>query len=263
MTNSSGPTNAMEEYCRNLYLNLLEQTLSGAILEDVGFSSGLDSAPELANAYDAQARRMGSDWPSHAHTMIGLARLRNLRELVTRVLGGKIPGDFIETGVWRGGACIYMRALLAVYGIKDRCVWVADSFEGLPPPDPAKFPADTGSHLHEIGLLAVPMEDVKNNFAKYEMLDEQVRFLQGWFKDTLPTAPIERLAILRLDGDLYESTIQALNALYGKLSSGGFVIVDDYALPGCRRAVEDFRGQHAITDTIQHIDDTAAFWRKS
>jgi Macrocin-O-methyltransferase (TylF) len=262
-SNMRWPTDPARDRCRELYLDLLEQTLSGAILEDVGYIPKPDFPASLANAYDAQRRARGIDWPSHAPTMIGLARLRNLRQLVTQVLDEDIPGDLIETGVWRGGACIYMRALLAAYGVNDRRVWVADSFEGLPPPDPHAFPVDSGSRLHEIGLLAVPLEQVKENFSKYGMLDEQVVFLKGWFRDTLPIAPIDRLSILRLDGDLYESTIQALDALYGKVLPGGFVIVDDYALEGCRKAVEDFRSQHKISESINNIDGTAMYWRKS
>ncbi len=195
--------------------------------------------------------------------MIGLKRLRNLRTVVEQVLTERIPGDLIETGVWRGGACIYMRALLKAFGVTDRRVWVADSFDGLPPPDPVNFPADDGSKLHEIRVIAVSLAEVKRNFAKYNMLDEQVVFLPGWFKDTLPTAPIERLAVLRLDGDMYESTIQALQALYPKLSTGGFVIVDDYVVPACRQAAEDFRAQNSISDTIERIDNYGSFWRKT
>jgi O-methyltransferase/8-demethyl-8-(2,3-dimethoxy-alpha-L-rhamnosyl)tetracenomycin-C 4'-O-methyltransferase len=250
--------------CRSLYLDLLEQTLTGAILEDVAFIPGPDApVPDLASAYDARARLVGSDWPSHAHTMVGLKRLRNLRHLITQVLDEDIPGDFIETGVWRGGASIYMRALLAAYAIKNRRVWVADSFAGLPAPNPKEFPADAGSQLHKIPVLAVSLEDVKKNFAKYDMLDNQVVFLKGWFKDTLPTAPIDELAILRLDGDLYESTIQVLDALYNKVSIGGFVIIDDYTLPGCRKAVEDFRTRHGIVDAVRDIDGFSMFWRKT
>jgi hypothetical protein len=263
MQSKCSSSDPRSDCCRKLYLDLLEQTLSGAILQDVGFiptAGGRD--PSLASRYDERVRSRGNDWPSHAHTMIGLVRLRNLRQLVTQVLEDDIPGDLIETGVWRGGACIYMRALLAAYGIKDRRVWVADSFAGLPPPNPHAFPADSGSQLHEIGLLAVSLEDVKDNFSRYGLLDEQVVFLKGWFKDTLPTAPIERLSIFRLDGDLYESTTQGLNALYHKVSPGGFVIVDDYALGGCRKAVEDFRRQHEVAEQLRDIDGTAVYWRK-
>ena len=243
------------------YLDLLELTLTGAILDDIGYAPG--ESPQLAANYSAAKRLIGADWPSHAHTMIGLKRLRNLRSLISQVLEDRIPGDFIETGVWRGGACIYMRALLMAYGATDRRVWVADSFAGLPPPNPERYPADAGSILHKIGLIAVSLEEVKKNFAKYDMLDEQVVFLNGWFKDTLPHAPIEKLAILRLDGDMYESTTQALDSLYPKLSPGGFVIIDDYILIPCRKAVDDFRARNGIADIVQDIDGIASFWRKT
>jgi O-methyltransferase/8-demethyl-8-(2,3-dimethoxy-alpha-L-rhamnosyl)tetracenomycin-C 4'-O-methyltransferase len=247
-----------------LYLDLLEQTLTGAILEDVGFiPSPTDPNPALAKGYDAHARLVGIDWPSRAHTMVGLKRLKNLRQLVIQVLQEGVPGDFIETGVWRGGASIYMRALLAVHGVMDRRVWVADSFAGLPPPNPKEFPADEGAQLHQIQVLAISLEEVKQNFAKYQMLDSQVEFLVGWFKDTLPHAPIEKLAILRLDGDMYESTIQVLRALHDKVSAGGFVIIDDFGLPPCRQAVEEFRAERQISDVLTDIDGMAAFWRKS
>ena len=121
-----------------------------------------------------------------------------------------------------------MRALLKAYAVKDRLVWVADSFKGLPVPNPEKYPADTGDRLHEFKELAVPLDQVKSNFAKYGLLDNQVRFLKGWFRDTLPNAPVEQLAIIRLDGDMYESTMEALVHLYPKLSRGGYSIVDDY-----------------------------------
>jgi hypothetical protein len=247
-----------------LYLDLLEQTLTGAILEDVGFlASPNNPNPIHADCYDDHARLVGIDWPSRAHTMVGLTRLRSLRRQVLQVLQDNVPGDFIETGVWRGGASIYMRAILAAHEITDRRIWVADSFTGLPPPNPAEFPADAGDELHKIPVLSVSLDEVKKNFATYNMLDSQVEFLPGWFKDTLPHAPIDKLAILRLDGDMYESTIQALTSLYDKVSVGGFVIVDDFALPGCRQAVDDFRAKRRIVDALTDIDGTASFWRKT
>jgi hypothetical protein len=110
---------------------------------------------------------------------------------------------------------------------------------------------------------AVSLEDVMALFERYDLLDDQVRFLKGWFADTLPTAPIERLAIMRLDGDLYESTRDALSALYDRLSPGGFVIIDDFvSLPPCEEAVLEFRSQRNITAELLPIDGTAMFWRK-
>jgi hypothetical protein len=213
--------------------------------------------------YDPARRQLGQDWPPQADTMIGTVRLDNLQSCVEEVIAQNVPGDVIETGCWRGGASIFMRAVLNAYGVADRTVWVADSFEGLPPPDEARYPQDAGDHHHTIRFLAVSLEEVQRNFQKYGLLDNQVKFLKGWFKDTLPTAPIKQLAVIRLDGDMYESTMDGLNNLYPKLSPGGFVIVDDYVLKNCKAAVHDFREKHAIRDEIVDIDGTGAYWKKS
>jgi hypothetical protein len=157
-----------------------------------------------------------------------------------------------------------MRAVLKTHGCTDRTVWVADSFRGLPPPNVEQYPQDRGLDLSQEKFLAVSVEQVRANFRKYGLLDERVRFLQGWFKDTLPTAPIEQLAVMRLDGDLYESTMDALTSLYPKLSIGGYVIIDDYgAVPACAQAVTDFRGRHAIRDEVKRVDWTGAYWRRT
>ena len=211
---------------------------------------------------DLEVRREGRDHPETAETMIGLDRLHSLRGAVETVVREGVPGDLVETGVWRGGACILMRAVLAALGDEERTVWVADSFEGLPKPS-GKYPADEGDPLWSWEHLAVSEDDVRANFARYGLLDDQVRFLVGWFADTLPDAPIERLALMRLDGDMYESTIDALEALYPRLSPGGYVIVDDFGGPaGCRPAVEDFRRAHGIDDPIEVVDWTCVMWRR-
>ena len=150
--------------------------------------------------------------------MVGRLRLDNVHACVERALAEGVPGDLMETGVWRGGVTIFMRAILAAYGVTDRTVWVADSFAGLPPPRPDRYPADRGFDLSNVRYLAVSRAQVEENFARYGLLDTQVQFLEGWFRDTLPEAPSERLAVLRLDGDLYESTHDALVHLYDGLS---------------------------------------------
>jgi O-methyltransferase len=200
----------------------------------------------------------GEETAETAETMIGLKRLDNLQFCIGDVLDRGIPGDLIETGAWRGGACIFMRAVLKAYGVKDRIVWVADSFEGLPSPKPSI----DGNYWIQ-GSMAVSLEEVKRNFELYNLLDDQVRFLKGWFKDTLPTAPIRQLAILRLDADLYESTMDAMVNLYPKLTRGGYVIVDDYRHPGCRRAIDEYRNVNNITAEIVKIDGDSVYWKKS
>lgn len=209
-------------------------------------------------------RAEGRDWPISALTMAGEKRIDQLRRAIESVLVDNVPGDLIETGVWRGGLTIFMRGVLKAYGDTARRVWVADSFEGLPKPNTAKYPADVGDVMWKQSReLAVSVDEVKANFARYGLLDDQVGFLKGWFKDTLPQAPIDRLAVMRLDGDLYESTMDALTALYPKLSVGGYCIVDDYgACPPCAAAVTDYRAKHDITEPIQTIDWTGVYWRR-
>ena len=214
--------------------------------------------------YNKDQRERGLDWPAYAESMIGLKRMENLEFCVNDTIKNDIPGDLIETGVWRGGSVIFMRALLKVAGVTDKTVWVADSFEGLPKPDEDKYAADKGDIHHTLSdILAISEEQVRNNFKKFGLLDEQVKFLKGWFKDTLPTAPIEKLSVLRLDGDMYESTIQALDFLYPKLSIGGYLIIDDFdVVPGCKQAVMDYRQQHNISENIIDIDGSGSFWKR-
>jgi O-methyltransferase len=156
-----------------------------------------------------------------------------------------------------------MRGILAAHCVDTRVVWVADSFAGLPPPEPEVYPADQDDPHHTFKELVVPLEQVRANFARYGLLDDQVSFLEGWFADTLPSAPIERLAVLRMDGDMYSSTIQTLEALYTKVAPGGYVIVDDYNLRGCRKAITDFRERWNITDDLEPVDGSAVYWRKN
>ncbi len=216
----------------------------------------------LKRDFSMTERIEGRVWPGYADTMIGLKRLDNLQSCIETVLNEEVEGDLIEAGVWRGGACIFMRAVLAAYGVEDRKVFVADSFEGPPQPDTEKHPADEGDKHHAHIYFAVSKEEVEENFRKYALLDDQVIFLKGWFKDTLPYAHIEKLAILRLDGDMYSSTMDSLENLYPKLSSGGFCIIDDYALFGCKLAVDDYRAKHAIDSEMKAIDWTGRYWKK-
>ncbi|MFJ9597336.1 TylF/MycF family methyltransferase [Streptomyces virginiae] len=248
------------ENTAELYLDLLEKVVTNLVYEDAPIPN--EWFPE--REFRPENRETGTDWPSVAHTMVGLKRIRNIRALLDRVVADGVPGDFIETGVWRGGVCIFARGYLKAHGITDRNVWLADSFEGIPDTGEAGHPMDREMALHRCnGVLGVTADTVRENFGRYGLLDDQVRFLPGWFKDTLPTAPVERLAVLRLDGDLYESTLDALDNLYPKLSAGGFVVIDDYFIPACRKAVDEFREKHGITDGIEAIDEYSVFWRRS
>ena len=249
---------------RRLYLDLLQRTLTATLFEE---EPSLDYQNNLAYAANFFSHYIKGS----AISMLPLVRFDNLRASMEDVIERGVPGDFIETGVWRGGATIFMRAVLKTYGIDDRAVWVADSFEGLPYPDPERFPKEAAARRSKVmtGLFAnleAGLDEVRANFAAFGLLDAQVRFLKGWFRDTLPDAPIERLALMRLDGDFYESTMDALVNLYDRLSPGGIVIVDDYGEDNwtdCRKAVEDFRASRGIRDPLVQVDTACRWWRKT
>ena len=267
-----------------LYVDLLKRCVCNLIYQDAAIRRPWDtSSDEVYLPFDLAKRETARDWPSQAHTMIGTRRLDNVQELVTAAIAAGTPGDLIETGIWRGGSVIFMRGLLKALGVTDRVVWAADSFEGPPIGEEqgATERSYTSAGLRPLAGLAVgeyppsfrtPIElvsegtslpDVRNRFERYGLLDEQVKFLPGWFRDTLPAAPIERLALLRLDGDLYDSTLDALAALYPRLSPGGYTIVDDYGrFEECRQAVHDYLDGAGEKVDIQWVDDDAVYWQK-
>jgi hypothetical protein len=302
---------------RELYIDVVKRTVSNIIYEDapLGFYDN-QKTPQLARHFSLKRRVLGEDMPSAAHTMIGIQRLNNLQFCVEDVLRNNVPGDLVEAGVLRGGATIFMRAILKAHGVTDRRVFVCDTFvppEPLRPhwimqtasrvvrlmdlipgkawqkrlvmlaqrrmPDSKKmFPSteDPSDELVQLVMWYIRnpstlsfqrgtgLDDVKSHFARYGLLDDQVLFLKGFFSNTLPTAPVERAAVIRLDGDLYESTMDVLNSLYDKLSPGGYCIVDDYnSFDDCSRAVDVYRAEHNITDELRPIDNLSVYWQKS
>ncbi len=150
------------------YLQLMQEVLINAIYQDRAMD------PWSQSVFDARKRDSGLDWPHRALTMIGRIRLRSLRECCESVLRRGIPGEFVETGVWRGGACIMMAPVLAAHECKDRKVWGFDSFQGLPPPNEASYPEDRGDQLHRSPQLAVSLEQVTDSFRRVGLLSEQV-----------------------------------------------------------------------------------------
>lgn len=234
------------------YLDLIKHSLLDDIYNPEEYSG---------KSINSHAVENGTYWPKRAHTMIGLKRLNNIEYCIKQVIENNIEGDVIETGVWRGGATIFMNAVLKAYNQTNRKVYVADSFEGLPKPDP-KYPVDAGDkHYTHNDFLGVSLEEVKRNFERYNLLDDNVVFIKGFFENSLKNAGISKLSVLRLDGDMYSSTIQVLDALYDKVSEGGYVIVDDYSLGGCRRAIDDYRKDRHITSPIVTIDWTGIYWK--
>jgi O-methyltransferase len=251
---------------RAAYLDLLKRSLTDLLgaktLEAVAQPNGTVKAMPLT---DLGKRETGADWPMNGTTMVGLRRLDHLQRCIESIVAEGVDGDLIETGVWRGGASIFMRGVLASLDA-DRDLWVADSFEGLPKSKPEEYPADADSDEHFVfDYLSVSEDRVRAAFERYGLLGDKIRFLKGWFSDSLPPLKGTRQwSLLRLDGDMYESTIVALDSLYPDLSPGGFVVIDDYgAIPQCREAVSDFRRANGIEDPIEMIDWTGASWRRS
>jgi len=201
------------------------------------------------------------NYSEFSYTLVGRKRLDNLQRCIEDVLSNAVPGDFLEAGVWRGGCCIMMRAVLAAHDCLDRNVWVADSFSGLPPshqPPDRAYPMDSSL----LPVLAVSADEVRANFERFGLLDGQVKFLPGWFNESLPRSNTGPLALLRVDCDLYESTTAVLEALYSRVSPGGWVIIDDYGiLPPCKQAVDEFRESNHITAPMEPIDEHAVCWK--
>src|SRR5581483_6956752 len=128
-------------------------------------------------------------------------RLNNIRYCIEHCLINNIPEDCAKTGVCRCGDTIFMKGTLKVHGDDNRKVFVADSFEGLPPPDSDKYPSDNDHPLHLIEPLAISKEEVGRNFVAYALLDSNVIFVKEFFETSLANAPIDKIAVLRLDGD--------------------------------------------------------------
>jgi O-methyltransferase len=296
-----------------MYIDLMKRCVANILYEDqpTSFYDGQHGA-QAATEFNLHRRVAGQDMPTAAHTMIGMHRLENIRNCFEDVLAKKVVGDFAETGSYRGGGTIFMRALLKAWGVTDRRVFVCDAFvpmeADLPPgiffpllraiaSIPGKsnrrwlyrilermpqkhraFPLCenpshdwietvfwTLRHPETIGVGdTTSRAHVESRFARYGLLDEQVVILEGFFADTLPNAPIDKLAVLRLDGDTYESTRDAIQLLYPRLSPGGYCIVDDYhAFDDCKRAIEEYRQQHGVQELIQEIDNMGVFWQKA
>ena len=247
----------------HLYLDLLK-----SVLTDTVFEMGPD--PDTLSAASYVQRLVEHCIKGRALTMVPRTRLDNIQNCIEDVIANNVPGDVIEAGVWRGGTAIFMKAVLTVHKSVHRRVWVADSFEGLPAPNANLHPIE--SKAHESKLMrdvyhhfAVGADEARENFRRFGLLDDEVQFLEGWFKDTLPCAPIDRLSVIRLDGDYYDSTMDCLVSLYHKLSPGGYCVIDDYGQDDwtyCRKAVDEFRSKHAISEPIIRVDSTCHFWQR-
>lgn len=206
------------------------------------------------------------------YTMASSRRLANVYQLSKLVETHKLEGAFVECGVWKGG-CIAVMAYVAKKVNSNRKIWLFDSFEGLPEPnkkDGAKAleyaQGRSSGKLEPINQCVGPLDDVKEIFFSILKIDENnIVIRKGWFQDTLPIAKNEigPIAILRVDGDWYESTKCCLENLYDNVISNGYVIIDDYShWEGCKKAVEEFFEDRNIKVKLNKIDYTGRFFQK-
>eukprot|EP01065_Artemidia_motanka_P021997 TRINITY_DN26216_c0_g1_i1.p1 TRINITY_DN26216_c0_g1~~TRINITY_DN26216_c0_g1_i1.p1 ORF type:complete len:448 (+),score=134.48 TRINITY_DN26216_c0_g1_i1:63-1406(+) len=234
-----------------LYLYTLRNSLTGALLTTDAFVPNIGSA--LARTtFDHSKRLNGEDWPVSGMTMSGVKRVDVLHELLHRAYREKkLDGAFLEAGVWRGGSCIYAKGFLRAYGLR-RQVFVVDSFRGLPHKE---HPRDAAFWAY-LNYVSVPQELVEDHFRRYQLYDDDVVFVKGWFGNTLPAlrSRVGSVAILRLDGDMYKSTLEVLCSMYDRLQVGGYWIVDDWNVPSAILAVTYFIGNHSIEDIPHPIE---------
>jgi O-methyltransferase len=216
--------------------------------------------------------RVQAMFVARPYTMTLPERGRMLWDLCGDVFTRQVPGCLVECGVWRGGSAAIM-GLAARHAGEQRLLHLFDSFEGLPQPDErdgtkaaAYSSGQASGALTSIHQCEAGLEEVqKALLGKIGLPANQLRFHRGWFQDTLPmVAPtLGPIAVLRLDGDWYESTAVCLKHLYPLLSPGGVLILDDYyCWEGCRKATDEYREAHGITAPIVRTDIEAVYWVK-
>lgn len=216
---------------------------------------------------NAEKLHVGQAWPAWGLTMVGTTRLNGIRQFVTEVVNEGVPGAFVETGAWRGGASLYAAAVSLALGASDMPIYVCDSFAGLPKATDTKHDKNTWSTIE---FLSVSLEEVRRPFTMTGLDSERVHFVKGFFEHTMPVLGASMsygdIAVLRQDGDMYASYMDCFFSLYDKLSVGGYLIVDDWSIKEGRKAVQDFREMHGITDATDKMyfpDPVSAYWKKS
>ena len=230
------------------YIKLLSRMLVGRPLEgSCSFNNCLQHKP-----YIPEKRQYGLDWPPFGYTMVGTQRLENFRAAILEVNRNKIPGAIAELGVWRGGAMI-MAAAVCKDASMQRELYVFDAFESLP------------GYGSSSSFLENSMDEVKQYFELFDVYDEHVHFVKGLFKESLPKFKDfqDPIAVLRVDGNFYDSYQDAMYYLYPNVPVGGIVIFDDvmsHAAVG--RFWKDFKADYSMPEELNRIDRHSAWFRK-
>jgi len=220
---------------------------------------------------------------SDVYSMCGPREIEQMYVLLLNIVANQVPGDIVETGVWKGGMGMWMKAVLNHFSLdgKDalgptRQLWLFDAFGEFPQPEKHLLADGEEIPTHEKDLSVhaltkimydkpVIAENVRSNFQNLGLLDERVKLVKGLFSKTIPAAlsRIQKLAILRIDNDYYDSVLFVLENLYDLLSPGGFVVIDDYNNPvlGCQDAVHHFRSKYQITSPIIDRYGGSVYWQ--
>jgi len=265
-----GNTTTAVVRAREAYIEVVKSYVSANIFG----SAEMSVVPALGTNYftavplDVKSRVGGKDWTYLGLTMTGHARVKNVQDLLVDIIKKNISGGYMETGVWRGGSSIFARAVMRAYGEGNRKLFVCDSFAGLPPGERQLDSRDKG--WDKTSYLEVGVDTVVDNFRRLSLLDHNVIFAQGFFNLSMPRLRyhVDQLAILRMDGDMYESTVDVLYHMYDKLELNGYVIVDDWIqnhgedFPS-KTAVEDFWAVHGLKPNIFEIDGCSVYWKKT
>jgi hypothetical protein len=199
------------------------------------------------------------------YTMTSLERMYGLFKAAGHITAHQVAGDFVECGVWKGGSAMLAALSLAHFGDTSRRLWLYDTFEGMTAPTEADVDYADEHASKRLGdkwptydaIAKVPLEQVREAMASTGYPMEQVKLVKGRVEQTIPASIPDRIAILRLDTDWYESTIHELEHLYPRLTVGGVLIVDDYGhWKGCRRAVDEYLAKHRIPMMLHRYDYT-------
>lgn len=247
-------TTPAQEIYRDAYIDLIKRSITN--YHYLGGETPFEQFRCITH-YDLEQARWNIDPLARPATLLAKTQLDLLEQAILELEERRVPGDFIEAGVWRGGVIILLRALINAYNIEGRKVFAADSFAGIP--QNVRATGDPVDLWRDRWVAS--LDEVKQNIERFGLLDDRIEFVVGFFDQSLKALAHERFALIRLDSDSYDSVETSLEHLYPLLSRDGIVIIDDWHLPGCRQAVLDYRARHGITENIFTCDGNA-YWIK-